>query len=202
MKARTKKPIIAQAQYTMASAAYQIAAAATEIVAAPSARIGSIGTYSIHNDLSQALATLGVKRTFISAGEGKIDGNDAEPLTPAAQERMQLAVDQAYNAFVTTVVHGRGSGVTAARVRSEWKAHVYSAADAEANGMIDRIATLDETLERLLGSSEAADDRAALDPLASADTPQDLAEVSGQDRLRDVDLERQTFEMQLTTLRS
>jgi ClpP class serine protease len=55
MQARTKKPIIAQAQYTMASAAYWPMAGATEIVAAPSAQVGSIGIYAMHNDISKAL---------------------------------------------------------------------------------------------------------------------------------------------------
>src|SRR5262245_59262538 len=76
MRARTKKPIVAVGQYTMASAAYHLASAATEIVAAPSARVGSIGTFAIHTDMSEALAKLGVKRTLIAAGEGKTDGNE------------------------------------------------------------------------------------------------------------------------------
>jgi len=201
MRARTKKPIIAQAQYTMASAAYQLAAAATEIVAAPSARIGAIGTYSIHNDLSQALATLGVKRTYISAGDGKVDGNEAEPLSEPARERIKLAVDQAYDTFVQTVVHGRGDGVTAARVRNEWKAHVYGAADAKALGMVDRVATLDETLERLLDSSGTAEDRAALAHLDTDDTPQAPPGRSGQDRRPEAALEREALELQLASLR-
>jgi signal peptide peptidase SppA len=145
LKARTKKPIIAQAEYTMASAAYQLAAAATEIVAAPSARIGSIGTYSIHDDLSAALAHRGIKRTFISAGEGKVDGNETGPLSEAAHGRLLKAVNDHYDTFVSTIVHGRGNGLTADRVKSEWKAHVYSASDAHALGMIDRVGTLDDT---------------------------------------------------------
>jgi signal peptide peptidase SppA len=193
MRARRTKPVIAQAQYTMASAAYQLAAAATEIVAAPSAQIGGIGTYSIHTDLSKALETVGVKRTYISAGEGKVDGNETEPLSPAALERRQLAVNQAYDTFVHNVVLGRGDGMSDDRVRHEWKAHVYSAPDAKANGMIDRIATLDETLARLTEST--SDDRAALTPV-SADTPQ-AREGSGQDRRREAALERQAFELQL-----
>jgi len=196
MRARTKKPIIAQAQYTMASAAYQLAAAATEIVAAPSALVGSIGTFSIHDDLSEALKQMGIKRTYIAAGEGKVEGNPTEPLGDEAQGRMQARVDAAYDTFVTTVARGRGQGVTAEKVRSEWKAHVYGATQAKAIGMIDRVATLDETLARLLDSSDdVIDTRAALDSTVVDDTPQDASRVSGQDRRPQLELERATFEL-------
>lgn len=200
MRARTSKPIIAQAQFTMASAAYQLAAAATEIVAAPSAQIGAIGTYSIHNDLSAALESFGIKRTYIFAGEGKVDGNETGPLEGTALARRQLAVDQAYDVFVQNVVRGRGAGLTADRVRTEWKAWIYSASDAKAIGMIDRVATLDETIARL---TDGADDGAlaAHSTAATDDTPQDRGPaVSGQDRRRELELERQALELQLHQL--
>lgn len=148
-RARAQKPVIAQAQYLMASAAYHLGASATEVVAAPSARVGSIGTMMMHTELSKSLERLGIKRTFITAGDGKVDGNEAEPLSTTARERMQAAVDEAYDQFVSNVVIGRGGDVNAQRVKREWKAHVYSAAEARRIGMIDRVATLEETLSRL-----------------------------------------------------
>jgi signal peptide peptidase SppA len=155
MRARATKPVIA---------------AATQIVAAPSARVGSIGVYAIHNDLSEALKQMGVKRTFVSAGEGKVAGNPAEPLDDAARARMQATVDEAYAAFVGTVVKGRGHGVTADRVRRDWQAHVYGAPEALALGMIDDVATLDQTLARIAAGDPVA-------PLAASlpDTTQEPA---------------------------
>lgn len=211
MRARTKKPIVAVAQYTMGSAAYHLAAAATEIVAAPSARVGSIGTFSIHNDLSEALKQLGIKRTFISAGDGKVDGNESAPLSPDAQARMQAAVDEAYGVFVSNVVRGRGQGMTADRVRKDWKAHVYGSTEALALGMVDKIGTLDETVTRLLAGSPDAEDQAAAASFAftssfvsatgetasTIDTPQEPARATGQDRLSELELERRLFELQL-----
>lgn len=176
LKARTKKPIVAQIQYTGASAAYWLAACCTEIVAAPSARVGSIGVYTSHDDISAALEKLGVKRTYLSAGDGKVDGHEAAPLSKEAEARMTAAIDEAYSRFVGDVVKGRGQGMTADRVRNEWKAHVYGSAEALSLGMIDSIATLDETLARILSASpHAADQRAALDfrssPVATDQEP-------------------------------
>lgn len=160
-KARLTKPIIAQIQYTGASAGYGVAAAAGEIVAAPSARIGSIGTYSILEDISGALEQLGVKETFVFAGEGKDDNNNGAPPSAALIERTQKAVDLFYGQFVDSVVEGRGKGMTAERVRSEWKAFVYGSAEALSIGMIDSVATLNETLTRVLSAGDAGDRRAA-----------------------------------------
>lgn len=200
MRARTKKPIIAQAQYTMGSAAYQLSAAATEIVAAPSARVGSIGTYSILDDMSQALANLGVKRTFVFAGEGK-DANDVS--TPPSEQtvaRVQALVNEAYEQFVSNVVKGRGKGMTAERVRNEWKAHVYSASEALTLGMVDRIGTLDDTVQRILSTSEdESDKRAALAYSSPDGTAQEPIAATAQDQQAMLDLQRQVLELQLTT---
>jgi signal peptide peptidase SppA len=202
MRARTRKPIIAVAQYTAASAAYQIAAAATEIVAAPSAQVGSIGTYAMHNDLSEALKMLGVKRTYIFAGEGKVDGNEAEPLSETAVTRWTALIDSAYGMFVNNVVRGRGGDMTPEIVRNDWKAHVYTATEAKSLGMIDSIATLDETLMRLLTASpEESDKRAAAHLSAARDTGQEPSPATPQDRRADAALEAQAFEAQFATVR-
>ena len=186
LRSRAKKPVVAQIQYTGASAAYWIASAATEIIAAPSATVGSIGVYAMHEDVSKALEGLGVKRTYVSAGKGKVDGNDAEPLSEQALARMTTAVEDAYASFVGDVVKGRGAGMTAERVKKDWKALTYSAADAKALGMIDGIATLDDTLARILSASpDESDRRAALDFSPTDDTAQEPDTVTAQDRLAD-----------------
>lgn len=196
MRARTKKPIVAQIQYTGASAAYWLASAATEIIAAPSSSVGSVGVYTSHDDMSAALEQLGVKRTYISAGDGKVDGNETEPLAAEAMARLSSVVETAYARMVGDIVKGRGQGLTDEKVRGEWKAHTYGAKEALSLGMIDGIATLDETLARILEtSSESSDKRAALE-MASAG-----AEVTATttDRRSEADLERQLVGLQLLT---
>ena len=195
-KARTKKPIVAVAEYTMASAAYWIGAQATEVVAAPSAKVGSIGVYGVHDDLSGALEQLGVKRTYLSAGEGKTDGHEAGPLSAEAAGRMQGLIDAAYQQMVTDIVRGRGVGSSAAQVQREWKAFLYTAADAKAAGLIDRVETLDATLARLLSASTDPSDQRAL-ALLTADTDQEPSPATSQDRRAESALERQLFELLL-----
>lgn len=204
MRARVKKPIIAVANYLMASAAYWVGAAATEIVASPSAKVGSVGVYTSHDDLSGAFEQVGLKRTYLSAGDGKTYGNEAEPLSAEAEARIQTMINDAYGLFVGDVVKGRGQPLTAERVRSEWKALVYSAPEALAMGMIDSVATLDETLARVLSTSPDAADRQAAQTFVSDDTspPTDTAQepsgATAQDRSAELALEHQLFELQLT----
>ena len=147
--ARAVKRIIAAANYQACSAAYWLAANASEVIAAPSAVLGSVGIFTIHEDLSKALDQLGVKLTYISAGKFKVDGNEAEPLSDTARARLQKQVDRAYERFVGDIAAGRK--VSAAKVRSDFGQGASVTADeALAAGMIDRIETIDETLDRLL----------------------------------------------------
>src|SRR5215831_3181215 len=81
LRARAIKPVIAHANHLMASAAYWAMAGATEIVASPSALVGSIGVYTMHNDISAMLDALGIKREVFAAGKYKAEGVDGGPLS-------------------------------------------------------------------------------------------------------------------------
>lgn len=141
------KPIIAQVNSLAASAAYWIASAADEIVVTPSGRAGSIGVYTVHDDLSKALEEEGVKRTYIAAGEYKVEGNEAEPLGKEAHAFIQERANRSYDRFVASVAEGRG--VTKSHVLENFgKGRVFFAEELLDRGMADAIATLDETLAR------------------------------------------------------
>jgi signal peptide peptidase SppA len=150
-QARQQKPVVAIANGMMASAAYWIASQAHETIASPSvvdASIGSIGVYTVRQDLSAALEKQGIKTTIISAGKFKVDGNPTEPLSDEAKAAIQKTVDDAYAKFTSDVARGRG--VDASAVRSGYgEGRVLSAADAKRAGLVDRIATMDDTLARL-----------------------------------------------------
>ena len=182
LKARTVKPVVSVANFQMASAAYWCGACATEIVAAPSAMVGSIGVYTIHEDLSKALDALGVKVTYISAGKFKVDGNETEPLSDSARARLSAIVDAAYSRFVGDVAIGRGKSVDTI-VTGYGQGAVFTADEALAAGMVDRIATLDDTITRIQSAPPTATTRRAASTQAPpVDTPQEPDTVTGQDR--------------------
>jgi len=173
-QARESKKVIAIANSTMASAAYWIASQASEIVAIPSALdrgIGSIGVFAVHQDLSAALEKEGIKVTVIKAGANKAEGNPFEPLSDEVRAQIQASVDAAKKQFVKAVARGRG--VSEADVVANFgDGRAFNAKDAKANGLIDRIATMDDTLGRLVGKS-------------SGGMRADLADVVVEDHVHD-----------------
>jgi len=164
--ARSTKRVYAIANSTMASAAYWIASQAQEVVAIPSAldpSIGSIGVVAVHMDMTEHLAKEGVKVTIIRAGAHKAEGNPFEVPSEEFFARMQASADTAKAVFVKHVARGRG--ITSAQVVQQYgDGSAFSAQDAKSAGLIDRIATMDETIGRLVGRKSSAGMRAeALD---------------------------------------
>jgi signal peptide peptidase SppA len=194
LAARAKKPVIAVAQYQMCSAAYWIGACATEVVAPVSALLGSIGVFAIHEDLSKALEQEGIKLTHIAAGKYKVDGNSAEPLSDSARARIEAHVTATYQRMTSDIALGRG--VSPAVVRATYgEGAVVQAHDALSAGMIDRIATLDDTLARVLTSGTPT--------MLRADTSQEPSPATDQDQRRDQQwrhtVERAFLDWSLTT---
>ncbi len=179
-QARESKKIVAIANSACASAAFWIASQAHEVVAIPSVLeglIGSIGVFMVHQDLSAALEKEGIKTTIIKAGKFKAEGNPFEPLSEERQAVLQVNVDAAYAAFTKAVARGRG--VSPAKVRGGFgEGRALSAVDALEAGMIDRIATVDETIARLssyqgrtrVGAARAEDTEV---PIMAVDPPQE-----------------------------
>ena len=145
--ARGKKPIVAVANSQAGSAAYWLGASADQFYASPGALVGSIGVYALHMDVSEAAAKEGVKPTYVSAGDYKVEGNQFEPLSDEARAHAQSMVDDAYGQFVADVAKGRG--VSEATVRNGYgKGRMYTAKQAKAAGMIDGIMTLAQAIAR------------------------------------------------------
>lgn len=190
LKARTVKPIISQVHHRMCSAAYWVGSCATEIVCSPSGVVGAVGVYSIHNDLSAALAELGIKRTYLSKGKYKVEGNETEALTDETRERFLAEMEKPYATFIKDVAAGRG--VPVASVRAGFgEGRAVQADDALALGMVDRIGTLDDTVTRALCPSAP-----------TAHPSQRLSEVADGDRAAsrawDTDTARKLLQLTLS----
>jgi signal peptide peptidase SppA len=152
--ARDSKKIIAQINPLCASAAYYLASQSSEIAMNPSAEVGSIGVRAMHQDISKALELRGVKVTNISAGKYKVEGNPYEPLTEEGLAFMQQRVNEYYDSFVKAVARGRDVKVSDVK-NGFGQGRVVGAVEAKRLGMIDRVATMDETLQRLgVGTSK------------------------------------------------
>ena len=146
--ARATKPVVAVANTTAGSAAYWLASQASQLVASPSAEVGSIGVYQLHEDISQALANEGVNVTIVKAGKYKVEGHPFAPLDEAAAEAMQADVNGYYDMFTADVAKGRG--VTQDEVKNGYgEGRMVRAAPAVKMGLADRVEQLGETVKRL-----------------------------------------------------
>lgn len=93
---------------TCASAAYYIASACQEIFAAPSAIVGSIGTYSVFYDTSEADKKDGIKIELFVARAAPLKGQgETGSLTDAQRAETQRHVDEADAMFQAQVKGSR-----------------------------------------------------------------------------------------------
>lgn len=142
------KPIWAVANTDALSAAYWIASATDMLLVTPSGYLGSVGVWTMHTDLSAAMEKAGVKNTFVSFGEYKVDGNPFEPLSDTAKAEMQTQVDAIGETFVNAVAAGRNLD-PAVVAETFGQGAVVMAADAVKRGMADKIATVDQAAAML-----------------------------------------------------
>ncbi|HEY4137111.1 MAG TPA: phage major capsid protein [Casimicrobiaceae bacterium] len=164
------KKIIAVANGTMASAAYWICSAADEVVCTPSGDVGSIGVFCVHVDQSAMNEMIGLKYTLIKAGDHKAEANPWEPLSPDAEAFMKTQVDELNAMFVAAVAKQRGTD--AKTVNTEFgQGRCFTAKQALAAGMIDRIATLEDTLKGLGAKNVGASGRPVSANASGSATP-------------------------------
>lgn len=141
------KPLVAVANAMAASAAYWLGSQAQELSVTPSGSAGSIGVYSIHEDFTRALEAEGVGIEIIRSSQFKIEANPYEPLSAEGRAAVQADVNTFGGFFHDDVARGRG--VKSARVAESFgQGRMVLAADAVKRGMADRIATLEDVLNR------------------------------------------------------
>ena len=148
--ARDRKPIVALADGVMASAAYWIGAAASQIFAASrTTQVGSIGVVATHLDVSGLEAARGVKTTEIVSGKYKRMASSYAPLSVEGRQSIQDQTDYLYSVFLDAVATFRGMASTEDVHATMADGRIFFAEQAQAIGMVDGVATLDELLARM-----------------------------------------------------
>lgn len=154
------KPVVAVANHEANSAAYWLASQAGRIVASPSARLGSIGVITAHEDETGKNEKAGVQTTVVSAGKFKAEMSPFQPLTEEGRAHLQAMVDEFYGMFVQGVAEGRGVKVEDV-TGGFGEGRVVTAKTALAAGMIDDIDTIDAVISQELHGAELSGNRPA-----------------------------------------
>lgn len=153
MAARERVEMISVVDSVSASGGYALASASQRVVCIPSGRIGSIGVYRLHVDISKALEQAGIKYTIYQAGEHKTDLNPFEPPSKAAAADAQQSVEKTWQDFIDLVAEQRD--MAEERVR-DTQARVYRADEALDLGLIDAVNTPREAVSEFM--AELAND--------------------------------------------
>jgi signal peptide peptidase SppA len=141
------KPVHAYIEDTGASAAYWVASQAKTVAANAMAMVGSLGTFTVLYDLSKMAEMEGVQVHVVSTGERK---GAAAPGTPVTDEDLAEArkLVEGFDAFFRQGVR-QGRGLGAKEASSAWTGAVWLAGEAKGLGLVDRVESLDSTVERL-----------------------------------------------------
>lgn len=133
------KPVYAYAADCACSAAYWLASQARFFASTATGILGSIGVMTVHWDLSEFDRRIGIKRTYLSAGEFKVLGNDAEPLGDAARQSIEAELQAIYAVFLSAVAAGRKTDTTRALGMAGGRVFVGEAALGQ--GLVDAVMT-------------------------------------------------------------
>ena len=146
-KANKSKPVMAYISDMGASAAYWIASQASAIYANTTAMVGSIGVFTVINDMSQAAAEQGVKVHVVRAGKFKGSATPGTEVTESQLAEFQREIDAIAKVFIGAVAKGRGISQDAAASLADGRVHI--GASAKKMGLIDGVMGFEDAVKAL-----------------------------------------------------
>jgi protease IV len=144
-RARTKVPVITIMMDVAASGGYYVALAGDTILAHPTTVTGSIGVIMLTLNAQGLLEKIGVSASAIKSDARKDMGSPFRPLTEEERTIFQHVIDQLHSQFVAKVAERRRLPIERARALSDGR--IYTARQALAEGLVDRISYMGEAFE-------------------------------------------------------
>ncbi len=138
-------PVVAHLLGVAASGGYYVAMAADEVIAQPTTVTGSIGVIFIGLNFSGLMQKIGVADQTLKAGDQKDAGSWLRPMKPAERANLQAVLDDMHARFKQVVVAGRPR-LDAGRVAALADGRIFSADQALANGLVDALGDLEQTV--------------------------------------------------------
>ena len=149
--ANSIKPVTAHIAGIGASGAMWVAAGAKEIVASRMARVGSIGVAIVIYDTSEQAQAMGVKPVVVQTSELKSIGAPGVPVTDAMIAELESIRDGYMKAFTEAIKAGRPK----ADIKAVATGQTWFAAEAKKLGLVDRIGSIDETINAMIQKNNA-----------------------------------------------
>lgn len=150
-KEETGRPIWAYFASQACSGGYYISMAADKVYANRNCWTGSIGVIISMLNYKGLYDNLGIKELDITSGKNKAMGSGGLDMTDEQRKIMQSLVDEAYDQFVGIVSEGRN--MDESKVRKLADGRIYTAKQAQENGLVDEIALYKETKDDYLAAN-------------------------------------------------
>lgn len=132
-----------------ASGGYYIAMSSDKIHAHPTSITGSIGVIAMFPQLEQLGNKIGVSMEVVKSGKNKDVGSPFHDMEPGERKILQDMIDEMYEQFIGIVIESRGEKVPAEKLRELADGRIYTAKQAEAEGLIDGVKYLDDTIDEM-----------------------------------------------------
>ncbi|HEX4635982.1 MAG TPA: signal peptide peptidase SppA [Rhizomicrobium sp.] len=134
---KTGKPVVVSMGSVAASGGYYISMSANKIVAEPGTITGSIGVLTGKVSFGKSLELVGAKAETVAIGKNTLMDSPLVPFTADQWANLNRQADIIYDDFTEKVAAGRKLPVT--KVREVARGRVWSGADANARGLVDRL---------------------------------------------------------------
>jgi protease IV len=150
-----EKPIVVSMGGIAASGGYYVAMAVGEtpdtIFAEPTTWTGSIGVIIPHYNASELLSEWGIQEDSIASHRLKNMGSFAREMTDEEREIFQSLVDQGFERFKDVIKTGRPHFQQNADALDQLATgQVYTAEQARANGLVDKIGFVEDAIDRAI----------------------------------------------------
>jgi signal peptide peptidase SppA len=155
VRQRQAKPVIAQVDGMCCSAGYYVASQADEIRSGRMDTIGSIGTRMLLYDWHVLFEKEGIEAVPIDTGAYKSTGALGTEITPEQRAFLQEYVNAYFADFKAVIGRGR-QALRGERLDAIADGRWWDAPKALQLGLIDRLASLDETLAELAAAGQQA----------------------------------------------
>jgi protease IV len=137
IKAKAKKPVVAEVSTMAASAGYMIAAATDHIVARESSIVGSIGVLVQVPNFSGLMQRIGISVDTVKSAPLKAEPSALNPTTPEELAMLDRMVRDSYNWFVDLVVADRK--MTRAEVLALADGSIFTGRQAKERKLVDAL---------------------------------------------------------------
>ncbi len=145
-RTETNIPVYAQITGLGCSGGYYVAAAADRIHIQKSSITGSIGVIASLPNFRKLADKIGYEQTVVKSGVMKDIGSALRAMTPEEGAVFQALIDSSYHQFLMWIVENRPQLESIEHLKPIADGRIYTADQALAHRLVDRVAFLDETI--------------------------------------------------------